>query len=98
MSSRENAKTNAAYIAYWQQLNPKLLALSTDGCILHYEQESLDISDIYMQDILRNANLYGSIPTIEAKDLFAIIKIYVITMKIKEEEHRQKLRRLEEYE
>lgn len=98
MSGNDNFQINAAYVATWKQENPKLLDLKTDGHYLYYQNEKLDISDIYMQDLLSNPNLFYSIRTIDGKDLFNIIKIHVNAVKIKEIELKEKVRRLNEYE
>lgn len=98
MSGNDNFQINAAYVASWKQVNPKLLNLKTDGHYLYYRDEKLDISNIYMQDVLNNPNLFYSMDTIEEQDLFNIIKIHVNAIKIKEEELKNKVRRLNEYE
>lgn len=98
MGGNENFQINAAYVASWKQVNPKLLDMKTDGHYLYYKNEKLDISDIYMQDILSNPNLFYSMDTIDVEDLFNIIKIHVSAIKIKEKELKDKVRRLNEYE
>ena len=98
MSSNDNFLVNAAYVASWKQINPKLLNLETDGHYLSYFDQKIDISDIYMQDILSNSNLFYSLNTIEEEDLFNIIKIHVDSIKIKEQELKNKVRRFQEYE
>lgn len=84
MSGMNNSKINAAYVATWQQNNPQLLELKTDGSYLYYQNEKLNIQDIYMQDILSNPNVYQSINKITARDLFNIIKLHAYAIKIKE--------------
>lgn len=98
MGGNNNFQINAAYVASWKQVNPKLYEIKTDGRYLYYQNEKLDISDIYMQDILSNPNLFYSMDTIEGQDLFNIIKIHVNAIKIKEKELEDKVRRLSEYE
>jgi hypothetical protein len=98
MSGNNIIQINAAYVASWKKMNPKLNALKTDGHYLEYNNEKIDISEIYMQDILSNPNLYYSISSIEANDLFNIIKIHVEAMKIKEKELAEKVRRANAYE
>ena len=98
MGGNDNSKVNAAYVASWKQANPKLFDLKTDGNFLYYYDEKLDIRGIYMQDLLRNSNLFYSMNSIEADDLFNLIKIHVYAIKIKETELKEKVRRLNEYE
>jgi hypothetical protein len=98
MSGNNNYQINAAYVANWQKLNPKLATLKTDGRYLEYEDKKIDISNIYMQDILSNSNLFYSINEIDAKTLFDVIKIHVEAIKIKEKELNEKVRRFNEYE
>lgn len=98
MSGNNNYQINAAYVASWQKINPKLKTLKTDGHYLQYLEDKIDLSGIYMQDILSNPNLFYSINTIESEDLFNIIKIHVNSIKIKERELKEKVRRLNEYE
>jgi hypothetical protein len=97
MSGNNVIQTNAAYVANWKERNPKLSDLKTDGRYLEYNNERIDISEIYMQDILSNPNLYYSINYINSNDLFNIIKIHVQAMKIKERELERKVRRAKEY-
>jgi hypothetical protein len=98
MSSNNIITINAAYVATWKKMNPKLKSLKTDGHYLEYNNEKIDISNIYMQDILNNPNLYYSINSIEAVDLFNVIKLHIIAMNIKEKELEEKVRRYNEYE
>lgn len=98
MSGNDNSKVNAAYVASWKQVNPKLFDLETDGQFLYYHNEKLDIRGIYMQDLLSNSNLFYSMNDIEGEDLFNIIKIHVNAIKIKEAELKEKVRRLNEYD
>lgn len=98
MSGNDNFQINVAYVASWKQVNPKLFDLKTDGRYLYYKDEKLDISDIYMQDILNNPNLFYSMDNIESNDLFNIIKIHVNAIKIKEKELKEKVRRMKEYD
>lgn len=98
MSGNNNFQVNAAYVAYWKQSNPKLFDLKTDGRYLYYQNEKLDISEIYMQDLLNNPNLFYNINTLESQDLFNIIKIHVTAIQMKERELENKVRRLNEYE
>ena len=98
MSSYDNSQINAAYIAFWKQKNPKLHDLETNGYLLKYKNEQLIISEIYMQDILKNPNIFYSIDTIESDDLFKIIKVHTLSMYLKELELEEKVRRYNEYE
>jgi len=98
MGGNDILQINAAYVASWKKVNPKLHDLDTDGRYLYYKDEKIDISDIYMQDILNNPNLFYSIDNIESKDLFNIIMIHVSAIKIKEKELKEKVRRLNNYE
>lgn len=92
MNSDDNARINAAYIRNWQQHNPKLLALKTDGKTLQYENNVVDISNIYMQDLLINRNLFHNINTVDCKVLFDVIKTHTFATISKEIEMEQKLR------
>ena len=98
MGSNDILHINAAYVASWKKVNPKLYDLNTDGRYLYYKDEKIDISEIYMQDILSNPNLFYSIDNIDSKDLFNIIMIHVNAIKIKEKELKEKVRRLSNYE
>ncbi len=98
MGSNDISQVNAAYIASWKQLNPKLRDLETDGYFLKYLNEEIDIREIYMQDILNNSNLFYSLDSIEEQDLFNIIRIHVDAIKIKEEQLKNKMRRFQSYE
>ena len=98
MSSTENINTNAAYVASWKQINPKLTDLKMEGVYLYYQNEKLDIRNIYMQDLFSNPNLFHSIQFIDAYQLFQIIKIHVYAIKIKEYMLEQTQRRWQEYE
>ncbi len=98
MSSYDNSQINAAYIAFWKQKNSKLNDLETDGYILKYKNEQLRISEIYMQDILRNPNIFYNMDIIEGSDLFKIIKVHTYAMQLKELELEEKVRRYNEYE
>lgn len=98
MSGNKNEDINAAYIAFWKQKNPKLNDIETDGKTLSYHNEKIDITDIYMQDILKNPNIFYSIDTMESKTLVDIIKVHVYAILIKEKELEEKVRRYNEYE
>lgn len=98
MSSNSNTDINAAYVASWKEKNPKLFEFETDGKYLKYQNEKIDISDIYMQDILMNPNTFNAIPVIEAKDLFELIQLHIYGIQVKEKELLKKARRLKEYE
>lgn len=98
MSSNNNDKINAAYVALWKEKNPKLKDIKTDGHFLIYKNEKLDIHDIYMQDILINPNTFYGIETMDGNDVFQLIKLHVYATKIKEKELQEKTRRLKEYE
>lgn len=98
MSSYDNSQINAAYIAFWKQKNPKLHDLETDGYYLKYGNALLKINEIYMQDILRNSNIFYSIDSIDSANLFKIIKVHTYSIKLKELELQEKVRRYNEYE
>ncbi len=98
MSGSDNFQINAAYVASWKQENPKLFDMHTDGHYLYYKNQKLDISDIYMQDLLNNPTLFRNLSSIEGQDLFNVISIHVNAIKIKEKELQNKVRRLNEYE
>ncbi len=98
MSGNSNKEINAAYVASWKEKNPKLLELETDGKYLKYKNEKLDISNIYMQDVLINPNTFNDIPYMEVQDLFMIIKLHVYAIHVKEKQLQEKVRRLKEYE
>ena len=93
-----NEMINAAYIASWKERNPKLSLLDTDGYFLTYQNQKIDIHEIYMQDILLNPILYQNMDQIEAKDLFQVIRLHVNAMKMKEKDLENKTRRLQKYE
>lgn len=92
MSSMDNVKINAAYVATWQMNNPQLLKFKTDGKYLYYQDEKLDISNVYMQDLFRNSNLFYNINTISAQDLFNIIKLHTLAIEINERKLNIKVR------
>lgn len=98
MGSENNYKINAAYVASWKSRNPELKKLDTDGRFLNYENEQLDINNIYMQDILKNPNIFHSIDTIPCDILFKIIEVHIYSILIKEKELKEKVRRYNEYE
>ncbi len=98
MGGVSNKYINAAYVASWKEKNPKLHDLETDGNFLIYNNEKLDIRNIYMQDILINPNIFYGIINMESKDLFNIIKLHTCAIKIKEKELMEKVRRIKEYE
>ena len=94
----DNSKINVAYITSWKESNPNLLDIKTDGHYLFYKNKKIDIQDIYMQDILRNPNIFYNMMHITSEDLFKIIKVHVYSIKIKEKELEEKLRRYKAYE
>ncbi len=98
MSGYNNQKINAAYINAWQQNNPKLLELKTDGETLKFNNETINISNVYMQDLLINPNLFYNIASISSKVLFEIIKTHTIALKIKELTMLEKVRSWNKYE
>ena len=98
MSGNNNIEINAAYVASWKEKNPKLFDIKTDGHFLTYQNQKIDISEIYMQDILMNPNTFHSIFSMEAKDLFNIIELHVYAIQMKEKELENKVRRMKEYE
>ncbi len=98
MSGNNNKDINAAYIAFWKSKNPKLNDIETNGKVLTYHNEKINITDIYMQDILRNPNIFYSIDTMESKTLVDIIKVHIFAILLKEKELEEKVRRYQEYE
>lgn len=98
MGSNSNIDINAAYVATWKAKNPNLFDLNVKDHFLIYQNEKIDISEIYMQDILINPNLFQSIYFIESKDLFTIIKLHIDAIKIKERTLKEKVRRRKEYD
>ncbi len=98
MGSNDNYKINAAYVALWKSKNPKLKDIECDGHYIAFGGEKLDISDVYMQDILQNPNIFYSIDNIDSKDLFKIIKTHSYAIHVKEKELEEKVRRYKEYE
>ena len=97
MSGTTNEKINAAYVASWKDKNPQLSSLQTDGHYLTYQNQKIDISDIYMQDILLNPILFQNMSHINADTLFNVIRLHVDTIKMKERDLRNKARRLLNY-
>ncbi len=98
MSSNENEKRNAAYVALWKEKNPKLAEIKIEGNFLLYQNEKIDLKNIYMQDILINPNTFKAIETIEASDLFTLIKLHSYAIQVKEKYLIEKMRRFKEYE
>ena len=98
MGSNDNCKINAAYVASWKKKNPKLQDIETDGHYLFYINNKLDISEIYMQDILKNPNIFYSIDTMTSELLYKIIKVHIHSILIKEKQLKEKVRRYNEYE
>ncbi len=95
MSSTTNIEINAAYVASWKENNPKLALLNIDGNYLTYQNQKINIGEIYMQDILLNPVLFQNMNQIDAKDLFEVIRLHVEAMEIKEKELEIKTRRLQ---
>ncbi len=79
-----NVRANIAYIEYFKTLNPKLREINCDGNYLQYNNKKVDISQIYMQDILANNALYQAIRDIEAIDLVNLIELHVYAVQVKE--------------
>ncbi len=98
MSGNKKEDINAAYIAFWKEKNPKLKDIETDGKILSYHNEKINITDVYMQDILRNPNIFYSIDTMESRTLVDIIKVHIYAILLKEKELEEKVRRYQEYD
>lgn len=98
MSGNSNKDINAAYIAFWKQKNPKFTDIETDGKVLTYHNEKIDISNVYMQDILKNPNIFYSIDTMNSETLVDIIKVHIYSILLKEKELEEKVRRYNEYE
>ncbi len=98
MGSNNNYEINAAYVASWKEKNPKLKDIETDGHYLNYHGEKIDISNVYMQDILRNPNIFYGMDTMESDDLIKIIKVHIYSILLKEKELEEKVRRYNEYE
>lgn len=97
MGSNNNYRINAAYVASWKQKNPKLQDIETDGHYLIYKDKKIDISNIYMQDVLKNPNIFNSIEVIDSETLIRIIEVHIYSMRIKEKELEEKVRRYNEY-
>lgn len=97
MSGNNNISVNAAYISTWKQKNPKLFDIYTNGHYLVYKNQKVDISNIYMQDILRNPHIFYHIDSIESELLFKIIQVHTYSMLIKEKQLKEKVRRYSEY-
>ncbi len=98
MSSNDNCKINAAYVASWKKKNPKLQEIETDGHYLFYKKNRLDISEIYMQDILKNPNIFYSMDTMSSELLYKIIKVHIQSILIKEKQLKEKVRRYNDLE
>lgn len=98
MGSNSNSDINAAYVASWQEKNPLLKDLKINGTSLSYKDETIDIKNIYMQDILMNPNIFNNIYKMDSKVLFDLIKLHTWAMKIKERDLENKVRRLKTYE
>lgn len=88
-----NKDINAAYIALWKSKNKNLVDIDTDGEYLIYQNEKIDIREIYMQDILRNPTIFASINQISSNKLIQIIKTHLEAIKIKNIELEEKVRR-----
>ena len=86
MEFNENIFANVAYIEHIKSHNPKLKDIKCSGKYLEYLNEKIDISEIYIQDILTNKMLFDSLGTIEAEDFLTIIKLHIGAIKIKEKE------------
>lgn len=97
MGSNNNYRINAAYVASWKQKNPKLQDIETDGHYLIYKNKKIDISNIYMQDVLKNPNIFNSMEVIDSETLIRIIEVHIYSMLIKEKELEEKVRRYNEY-
>lgn len=98
MSSNSNQAINAAYIKLWKEKNPKLVQLETDGAYLSFRNKKIDIQNIYMQDILRNPNIFYHMTSIDSSQLFQIIYVHVYSIFLKERELEEKVRRYNSYE
>lgn len=85
MDLSNNLIANIAYIEHFKANNPKLNELKCSGKYLEYLGERIDISDIYIQDVLTNRNLFESLKDIDANELFIIIKLHCEAIQIKEQ-------------
>ena len=88
-----NKDINAAYIALWKSKNKNLVDIDTDGEYLIYQNEKIDIREIYMQDILRNPTIFTSINQMNSDTFIQIIKTHIEALKIKNIELEEKVRR-----
>lgn len=86
MNLNNNIQANMAYINHFKALNPKLSDIKCEGKYLEYNEERLDMSGIYIQDILSNRYLYENLKEIDAQTLVTIIKLHIEAVKIKEKE------------
>ena len=77
-----NVRANIAYIEYFKSLNPNLKEIICNGNYLVYNNEKIDISNVYMQDILANNTLFQSIRNITAFDLVNLIKMHIYAVKV----------------
>ena len=95
--NNSNQNINVAYVTSWKERNPQFSLLQTDGHYLMYQNQKIDIRDIYMQDILLNPILFQNIYQLKAQELFDVIRLHVDAMKMKEKDLANKTRRLQEY-
>ena len=88
---------NQMYLTEWMRYNPSLQeVLRLDGNFLCYkDQERLDISQIYLPEILYNEPFRNDLANPEEMngyDFFQIIKIYSQTNEILEKEKKEALK------
>lgn len=90
-------RENLLYLEAWMSYNPLLKEnLSIEGNILIYKNQNeikkVDISNFYLPNMLYNANFRKNVALeqeLTSKELFDIIKMYVDTETILEEEQKE---------
>lgn len=88
-------KDNLLYLETWMAYNPKLREqLSIENtiltCKIDNQLESIDIKNFYLPEMLYNEEFRKEVANeLEAEDLFQIIKIYIQTKEIEEQEKKE---------
>jgi len=90
-------RDNLLYLEAWMSYNPALREnLEVSGNTLVYDnqgvKETVDISNFYLPEMLYNENFRKDVALshkITGKDLFQIIKMYVMTEEILEKEQKE---------
>lgn len=84
---------NILYLNEWMRYNPSLKeTLKIENNKLLHNDESIDLTDIYLPEMLYNEQFRKDIPLAEelnGDDLFAIIKLYYQTQEILKKEEEQ---------